>query len=298
VTRRGTAPTDRPAGTLPPPRKRFGQHFLGDARVLDAIVDALGPLEGRTVVEIGPGRGALTDRLVSRAARVIAIEVDRDLVQHLRARYAGHPNVTIVEADVLTVDLGALAGGPYLLVGNVPYYITTPILFHALRPPRADASVYLVQREVAERLTAPPGGKAYGALTVTVRAVARVDMVRTVPPGAFHPPPAVDSAVVRVVPHADPLIPPAREPRFRHVVQASFGLRRKQLLRVVRTIGALDADAAAAVLARAALAPTVRPETLSPEEFARLVPALDAAHAMRPATVASARTPDGAPPEG
>ena len=156
VGARGARPP-RPEGALPPARKRFGQHFLKDTRVLDSIVDALGPLAGRTVVEIGPGRGALTDRLVERAGRVIAIELDRDLVQHLRARYAGMAHVEIVEADVLTVSLSALAGPSYVLAGNVPYYITTPIIFHALELPRPDVAVYLVQKEVAERMAAPPG---------------------------------------------------------------------------------------------------------------------------------------------
>ena len=261
-------------GALPAPRKRFGQHFLRDAGVLDSIVTALGDLTGRTVVEIGPGRGALTDRLVERAARVVAIEVDRDLVQHLRQRYAAHPHVEIIEGDVLETDLGAVAGGPYVLAGNVPYYITTPIIFHALTHPRPDVAVYLVQKEVAERMAAPPGDKTYGALSVNLQAVSDVDLVRKVPPGAFLPPPAVDSAVVRVRPRAEPVVEPALERRYRSFVLSAFGLRRKQLVRVVRTVAALDADRAASVVASCGLAPDVRPETLTPEAFAALVRAL------------------------
>lgn len=261
---------------LPAPRKRFGQHFLRDTHVLDAIADALGPLATRTVVEIGPGRGALTDRLVERAARVIAIEVDRDLVSHLRARYAGRANVEIVEADVLKVPLGDVAGGPYVLAGNVPYYITTPILFHALVRPRPDVAVYLVQKEVADRLAAPPGDKIYGALSVNVQAVARVEMVRRVPPGAFNPPPTVDSAVVRVLPRVDAAIAEADETRFRSFVQAAFGLRRKQLVRVVRTIAAIDPDQASSIIAACGLTNDVRPEMLTAEDFARLVSAIGA----------------------
>ncbi|MES2525125.1 MAG: 16S rRNA (adenine(1518)-N(6)/adenine(1519)-N(6))-dimethyltransferase RsmA [Gemmatimonadota bacterium] len=268
------ADTTRAGGALPKARKRFGQHFLRDASVLDAIVEALGPLEGRTVVEIGPGRGVLTDRLVERAARVIAIELDRDLAAHLRVRYALQPHVEIVEADVLSVSIGALAGTPYVLAGNVPYYITTPILFHALESPRPDVAVYLVQREVAERMSAPPGDKTYGALSVNLQALSRVEFIRHVPPGAFAPPPKVDSAVVRVLPRDERVIAPELERRFRGVVTSAFGLRRKQLLRVVRTIASLDADAAEAVLERAGLPGDVRPETLSPEDFARLVRAL------------------------
>jgi 16S rRNA (adenine1518-N6/adenine1519-N6)-dimethyltransferase len=261
---------------LPPARKRFGQHFLRDAGVLDAIVDALGPLEGRTVVEIGPGRGVLTDRLAERAGKLIAIEVDRDLVTALRVRYALQPHVSIVEADVLSVSLGDIAGEPYVLAGNVPYYITTPILFHALEAPRPDVAVYLVQREVAERMAAPPGDKTYGALSVNLQALSHVEFIRHVPPGAFVPPPKVDSAVVRVTPRAERVVAPELERRFRGIVTASFGLRRKQLLRVVRTIGALDAAQAEDVLQRAALRPDVRPETLTPEDFARLVTELAA----------------------
>jgi 16S rRNA (adenine1518-N6/adenine1519-N6)-dimethyltransferase len=270
---RSSAPPNR----LPAPRKRFGQHFLTDTRVLDSIADALGDVSGTTVVEIGPGRGALTDRLVARAARVVAIEVDRDLVQHLRARYADRPNVEIVEADVLTTTLADLAGGPYVLAGNVPYYITTPIIFHALQLPRPEKAVYLVQKEVAERMAAPPGDKTYGALSVNLQAVVDVEFLRKVLPGAFNPPPAVDSAVVRITPKAEAAIEPGLEERYRSFVLAAFGLRRKQLVRVIRTVASLDAERALDVVTRCGLDPMARPETLTPVEFARLVRTLYAA---------------------
>ena len=158
----------------------------------------------------------------------------------------------------------------------MPYYITTPILFHALEAPRPDVAVYLVQREVAERMSAPPGDKTYGALSVNLQALSHVEFIRHVPPGAFVPPPKVDSAVVRVTPRAERVIPPELERRFRGVVTAAFGLRRKQLVRVVRTIAALEANEAEEVIARAGLRGEVRPETLSPEDFARLVTELAA----------------------
>jgi 16S rRNA (adenine1518-N6/adenine1519-N6)-dimethyltransferase len=259
---------------LPAPRKRFGQHFLKDDRVLVSIADALGDIRAHTVVEIGPGRGALTDKLVERAGRVVAIELDRDLVAHLRARYAARPHVEIVEGDVLEQDLGALAGGPYVLAGNVPYYITTPIIFHALTIPRPERAVYLVQKEVADRMAAPPGDKTYGALSVNLQAVVQVEMIRRVPPGSFNPPPAVDSAVVRVTPRPDPVIEPALEGRYRQFVLAAFGLRRKQLVRVVRTVANLDVERATAAITAAGLPTDVRPEVLSPDDFARLVRAL------------------------
>jgi 16S rRNA (adenine1518-N6/adenine1519-N6)-dimethyltransferase len=266
--------TGRAPGQLPAPRKRFGQHFLKDTRVLDDIASALGDVRDRTVIEIGPGRGALTDRLVERAGRLIAIELDRDLVQHLRARYADKPHVTIVEGDVLETDLGALANGPYVLAGNVPYYITTPIIFHALQLPRPDVAVYLVQKEVADRMAAPPGDKTYGALSVNLQAVVDVTVLRKVQPGAFNPPPAVDSAVVRVTPKAQAIVEPEIEARYRSFVLSAFGLRRKQLVRVVRTVANLDAEQAAAVVASCGLSPEARPETLTPADFATLVRAL------------------------
>lgn len=278
---------NEPDARLPAPRKRFGQHFLRDTQVLDAIVDALGDISARTVVEIGPGRGALTDRLVERAGRLIAIELDRDLAQHLRTRYAGRSNVTIVADDVLAKPLAEHVDGPFVLAGNVPYYITTPILFHALEPPRPERAVYLVQREVADRMAAAPGSKVYGALSVNLQSVATSRVVRRVPPGAFNPPPAVDSAVVLVEPRATSIIEPTLEGRYRRFVQAAFGLRRKQLVRVLRTVRGIDADAALAIIEQCGLDPTVRPEVLSPEQFAQLVRALEASPGQAEATQAA-----------
>ena len=269
-------PHGKDASHFPPTLKRLGQHFLNDRRILERIADALQLTGTETVVEIGPGRGTLTDILLQRAARVVAIELDAKLAAMLRARWAGEPRFTLVEGDVLRTDLGAAAGGEYALVGNVPYYITTPILFQALQPPRPTRAVYLVQREVAERIVAPPGSKTYGALSVNVQAVARGELLFRVPPGAFTPPPKVDSAVVRITPRADPDVAPEREERFRALVQEAFGLRRKQMRRVVRTIAALDAERADAVLAGAGIDPEARPETLAPAAFARLEKALGA----------------------
>jgi 16S rRNA (adenine1518-N6/adenine1519-N6)-dimethyltransferase len=162
----------------------------------------------------------------------------------------------------------------------VPYYITTPILFHALETPRASRAVYLVQREVAERIVAPPGSRTYGALSVNVQAVARAELVARVPAGAFRPPPKVESAIVRLTPRPDPVVPPSSEAGLRSLVQECFGLRRKQMRRVIRTVGQLDADAAHRVLSAAAIDPEARPETLSPEDFARLLGSLRATRAV------------------
>ena len=271
---RKTGREGRADDRLPRPRKRLGQHFLVDRTTLERIADALGPTASDVVVEIGPGRGALTDLLSQRAKRVIAIELDRDLVPYLRDRYREAGNVDVIERDVLEVDLGGVAGSEFLLAGNVPYYITTPILFHALEPPRPARAVYLVQREVAERIVAPPGSRTYGALSVNVQAVARAELVARVPAGAFRPPPAVESAIVRLTPRPDPVVGATLEDAFRALVQDAFGLRRKQMRRVVRTIAHLQADAADQLLAAAAIDPEVRPETLSPEDFARLLHAI------------------------
>src|SRR5687767_1546103 len=208
---------------MPPVRKSLGQHFLTDPRILERIADALALSSDETVVEIGPGRGSLTEALRVRAKRVVAIEYDRALADMLRERYEDM-NVEIIQSDVLETNLGAIAGGPYALAGNVPYYITTPILFHALQPPRATRAVYLVQREVADRMSAKPGSKAYGALSVNLQALATAETLFHVPAGAFRPPPKVESAVVRVVPRADPAVRAHDEQRFRVAVQGMFGM--------------------------------------------------------------------------
>jgi len=256
---------------LPRAKKRFGQHFLTDPRILSRIADGLAITPTDTVIEIGPGRGALTEALLSRAGRVIAIEVDRDLVPILRSRWADDPRLMVVEGDVLEQDLGALANGPFLLAGNVPYNITTPILFHALTRPRPARAVYLVQLEVALRAAAAPNDEAFGALSVNLQAVAQVELLFRVPAGAFTPPPKVESAVIRVTPRLDPVIEADEEEPYRLMVQGAFGLRRKQLKRVVRTLWSLDAEQAGGVVDRAGLDPEARPETLSPSDFAALL---------------------------
>jgi 16S rRNA (adenine1518-N6/adenine1519-N6)-dimethyltransferase len=256
---------------LPPVRKSLGQHFLNDRRILGRIAEALALDGTEVVIEIGPGRGALTELLIERARHVIAIEYDRALAELLRQRYGGDERITIVERDVLAVSFAELAKGPYVVAGNVPYYITTPIIFQGLTRPRPERAVYLVQREVAERIVAAPGDREYGALSANVQAVATAELLFRLPRGAFQPPPKVDSAVLRITPRADPAILPDEEEAFRTFVIGAFGFRRKQMRRVLRELWSLDADQADQILGRAGVDPEVRPETLSPSDFAKLL---------------------------
>lgn len=258
------------APRLPRPRKRFGQHFLTDRRTLERIVEALAPEPTDTVVEIGPGRGALTGLLTARCQRLIALEIDRDLVIHLREAYAGQPHVEIVEGDALETDWGALAGPSFLLAGNLPYYITTPLLFRILGTPRPRRAVLLVQREVAARLAAAPGTNDYGALSVNVQVSAAVRLVARVSAGSFHPKPSVESALVLITPLAQPLLGADEEQPFRRFVQAAFGMRRKQMIRVVRELWVPDVGEATRILNALGIDATWRPEVLSPADFVRL----------------------------
>jgi 16S rRNA (adenine1518-N6/adenine1519-N6)-dimethyltransferase len=256
-------------------RRRFGQHFLHQPEILERIARALGPAPGELVLEIGPGRGALTEALARAGARVVAIEKDRDLVGVAGARV---PEARIVEGDALELDwraaAGARPGEPFLVCGNIPYNITSPLLDRALVPPRPTRIVFLVQREVADRLASEPGSSDYGALTVGVQAVATVERLFLVPAGAFVPPPKVDSVVVRLIPRATPVIGDADIRAFRRMVVGLFSFRRKQLARGLRELTGWPAAQATEALVRAGLDPAARPETVAPEGFARLLPVL------------------------
>jgi 16S rRNA (adenine1518-N6/adenine1519-N6)-dimethyltransferase len=256
---------------MAPAKRRLGQHFLTDPRLLGRIADALGAGPADTVVEIGPGPGGLTAALAARAGRLVAIEKDQDLVPALRTRF---PAATIVQGDALELDWRALAGGPFLAAGNIPYNITSPLIDKALDPPRPGRIVFLVQREVAERVTAAAGEPEYGALSVGVQSVARAERLFTVPAGAFHPRPQVDSAVLRLTPLDRPAVAPEEQASFRRLVVGLFGFRRKQLLRGLRQLTGWDAARAGAALARAGIAPDLRPEVLPVAAFVGLRRAL------------------------
>jgi 16S rRNA (adenine1518-N6/adenine1519-N6)-dimethyltransferase len=252
---------------VPRAKRRLGQHFLTDPGILARIADALEAGPDDTVLEIGPGPGGLTEALTRRAGRVIAVEKDRDLIEPLRARL---PGVQVIDGDALSVDWHSIAVPPFLVTCNIPYNITSPLLEKALTPPEPERIVFLVQKEVADRIIAAPGTSEYGALSVGVQAVARAERLFTVSAGAFQPRPKVDSAVLRIVPLGEPLVSPALRGSFRTVVVGLFGFRRKQLLRALRELTGWDALQVSALLREVELPETVRPETLSPEQFARL----------------------------
>jgi 16S rRNA (adenine1518-N6/adenine1519-N6)-dimethyltransferase len=209
------------------PRKRFGQHFLTDGSVIDRIVDAIAPQPGDALVEIGPGLGAMTDPLVARSVRLTVIELDRDLAARLRRR----PELAVIESDVLRVDfraLAAAAGRPLRVVGNLPYNISTPILFHLLDAVDQVADQhFMLQREVVDRMAAAPGSKAYGRLSVMLQWRYDIENVLDVPPEAFDPPPRVDSAVVRMQPL--PEVPAVDAVLLGEIVTVAFSQRRKLL---------------------------------------------------------------------
>jgi 16S rRNA (adenine1518-N6/adenine1519-N6)-dimethyltransferase len=265
---------ERGGAPHPPPLKRLGQSFLSDPGILGRIVDALQPVHSQCVVEVGAGRGSLTTVLAARFGRVVAIELDRKLVPLLRERFADSPHVTIVEGDALQVDFRGLAGRSYKLCGNIPYYITTPLIFRALERPRPELCVFMVQKEVAQRVVAKPGERAYGALSVNVQTLAGVEMLFTVPAGAFQPRPKVDSAVIRLRPDAETLLPAESESAFRAFVQLVFARRRQQMQRVVREIASCSADEAVSLLDSCGVAGGARPGTVSPDTFVRLFAAI------------------------
>ena len=253
--------------TLPAPKRSLSQNFLSDPRILARIADAVGAGSSDTVLEIGPGKGALTGQLLERAGRVFAIEKDRELVAGLKSKF---PDLILAEGDALEIDWHALVGGPFLVAGNIPYHITSPLIDKALTPPRPARVVFLVQKEVAERVASAPGSKEYGALSVGVQAVAKPERLFTVPRGAFFPVPKVDSAVLRLTPLAEPLISDAEVEPFRRFVGGMFSFRRKHLVRALRELKGWDAEQGSAVVAAGGFEPTARGEELIPAEFVKL----------------------------
>ncbi|MES1153822.1 MAG: 16S rRNA (adenine(1518)-N(6)/adenine(1519)-N(6))-dimethyltransferase RsmA, partial [Rhodanobacter sp.] len=251
------------------PKKSFGQHFLHDRRYVDRIVSAVAPRAEDFVVEIGPGEGALTLPLLAAAGRLTAIELDTDLIPALQARAAAAGALHIIHADVLKVDFSALAhshGVPRLrIAGNLPYYISSPILFHCVEHAAAIQDMhFMLQKEVVDRMAAPPGSKTYGRLSVMLQLRCTVEPLFKVPPGAFRPPPKVDSAIVRLTPLPANALPDADPKLIDRLVRAAFGQRRKTLSNALRDI------ASPAQIDAAGIDPRARAEQLAPSAFVTL----------------------------
>ncbi|MGQ4660102.1 16S rRNA (adenine(1518)-N(6)/adenine(1519)-N(6))-dimethyltransferase RsmA [Lysobacter sp. F6437] len=259
-------------------KKHLGQNFLHERTIIDRIVQAVNPKPGDRLVEIGPGQGAITFPLLDRHGALTVIEFDRDLIFPLTEAARAHGTLTVIHRDVLKVDFGALAadddhdgdGAPATarqirLVGNLPYNLSSPILFHALE--HADAisdMTFMLQKEVVERMASGPGSKVYGRLSVMLQAYCTVTPLFTVPPGAFRPAPKVDSAVVRLVPHAPDTIGIEDRAQFERVVRDAFGQRRKTLR------NALSQVCDSAAIEAAGIRPDARAEQLDVADFIRL----------------------------
>lgn len=260
------------------PRKRFGQHFLHDQNILSRIVEAVAPLPGEALIEIGPGEGALTFPLLRAARKLTAIELDRDLIAPLRSRSAGLGDLNVINADVLNVDFADLAqqlagtSSQLRIVGNLPYNISTPILFHCLQYAASIRDMhFMLQKEVVERMGAVAGSKVYGRLSVMLQLRCTVEPLFEVPPSAFRPPPKVDSAVVRLTPLAQAAMPRQDFSHIDRVVRAAFGQRRKTLTNSLRDL--ISAEG----FAHAGIDPAARAEQLNPQQFVQLAATIESA---------------------
>ncbi|MEG3439989.1 16S rRNA (adenine(1518)-N(6)/adenine(1519)-N(6))-dimethyltransferase RsmA [Pannus brasiliensis CCIBt3594] len=254
------------------PRKRFGQHWLKDESILDRIVDAADLRPEDRVLEIGPGTGILTRRLLGSAGSVIAVEIDRDLCAKLPKIIGNKPNFQLIQGDILAIDPDTL-GSPNKVVANIPYNITGPILEKLLgsiarpRTPAYDSIVLLIQKEVAERLVAVPSTKAYGGLSVRVRYLADCDWIADVPSRAFSPPPKVDSAVVRLRPR--PLSPPVDRPKqLETLIALGFANRRKMLRNNLKS--SIEPERLTRILTQLEIDPLCRAEDLSLSQWIAL----------------------------
>jgi 16S rRNA (adenine1518-N6/adenine1519-N6)-dimethyltransferase len=252
------------------PRKRFGQHFLRDLGAIRRIVGAFAPRASEPIVEIGPGEGVLTRELLERSTLLHAVELDRDLAAQLRATFPSE-QLIVHEADALDFDFCALAppSRKLRLIGNLPYNISTPLLFHLLDQVHCIADMlFMLQKEVVARLAATPDTADYGRLSVMIQWRVRVEPLFNVPPQAFFPPPKVDSTVVRLVPHQTPPVQPRDPKAFAQVVKAAFANRRKMLRNNLREIASAERLHALGIDAQR------RAETLTIEEFARIADAI------------------------
>ncbi|HHQ4816859.1 TPA: 16S rRNA (adenine(1518)-N(6)/adenine(1519)-N(6))-dimethyltransferase RsmA [Pseudomonas aeruginosa] len=248
-------------------RKRFGQNFLHDAGVIHRILRAIHAREGQRLLEIGPGQGALTEGLLGSGARLDVIELDQDLIPLLKLKFGLESRFSLHQGDALKFDFASLveSGEKLRVVGNLPYNISTPLIFHLLEyAPVIEDMHFMLQKEVVERLAATPGGGDWGRLSIMVQYHCRVEHLFNVGPGAFNPPPKVDSAIVRLTPFAEPPHP-ARDPKLlERVVREAFNQRRKTLRNTLKPLLSVEDIEAAEV------DPTLRPEQLDLAAFVRL----------------------------
>ncbi len=245
-------------------RKRFGQNFLRDANVIRQIANAIHPREQQHLVEIGPGQGALTAELLASGCQLDVIELDRNLIPILESAFVGQARLKVHQADALRFDYHSLYDGqqPLRLVGNLPYNISTPLIFHLLEyAPAIDDMHFMLQLEVVNRLAAQPGSKAWGKLGVMAQYHCRIDALFEVPPSAFTPAPKVQSAIVRLTPRREPVRDPKLESRLRRVVSAAFAQRRKTLRNNLRDLINMQQ------LEDRGISPSARAETLSLQQF-------------------------------
>ena len=253
--------------SFPRARKRFGQNFLHDESIINSIVEAISPEEGQHLVEIGPGRGALTEPLLQRCSKLDVIELDRDLVPLLRRQFSDYKQLQIHEADALRYDYSQLITEqkPLRIIGNLPYNITTPLLFHLLS--FADAindMCFMLQKEVVERICAQPGTKQYGRLSIMIQYQCHTDMLFVVPPEAFDPVPKVESAIIYLQPRKQPLGGDVDIRVLSQIVTQAFSQRRKTIANTLKKLISPE------IFLAADIDPTQRPETISVDAFVRL----------------------------
>jgi 16S rRNA (adenine1518-N6/adenine1519-N6)-dimethyltransferase len=257
----------------PPPLKRLGQHFLTDPNIIRKILSLAAVRPEETVMEIGPGRGALTGPLCRAAKHVLAVELDPKLVAYLTETLVEFGNLELRQSDALTFPFETLPPGT-VVVANLPYYVSTPLLCRLLEEEeRFDRLILMLQTEVARRLAAPPGGKEYGVLSVLAQCRTEVALAFSVSPRCFRPSPEVGSSVVRLARRPAPLVPPEQSDRFAKIVRAAFAHRRKTLANSLGLEG-LRAERVAQALSEAGIEPRRRAETLSPAEFVALAASL------------------------
>lgn len=260
--------------------KSLGQNFLTDKNIIDRIIEGAGVGSDDTVIEIGPGIGVITGEAAKRAKRVIAVEIDKSLIPILEETLGEFNNVTVINEDVLKVDISALTAGEnpdnIKIMGNLPYYITTPIIMKLLEEQvKADSITIMMQKEVADRIKAGPGSKAYGALSVAVQYYCNVEKVADVPRGVFVPQPNVDSTVLKLKLKKEKTVKPLDEKVFFDCVKAAFSQRRKTLLNSMQTLQGASKELIRNVLEDSGIEPNRRAETLTVEEFVKIADEVD-----------------------